>query len=940
MESSSRMSESEQNIAPFHHGTYHMLAEIGKGSFARVMKARHADSGQIFAIKMVKKKRLNNKLTANLQTEIQIMKNTRHPGIIRLYESYDTEGHVNLVMEYCKLGDMSRIIKHAGKLSTIPGLQEMDRRHHSYPKALNPMIVRLFARQLIDAIRFLHRRNLIHRDIKPQNILLDIEDVSNMSSERQVVLESLAKAIGVNVNAWRWLPLVKLADFGFARHLPSTSLAETLCGSPLYMGPEILRYERYDAKADLWSLGAVVFEMLTGKPPFRAKNHIELLRRIDTTVLEFPKPAINYPDGSDYPKDLQRFILGLLKKTPVERMSFETAFNHDAMVCTLEDLALEDSPSGAPTLTRRPGSARLSDGGNSLSRPGSSKSIRSVFQSSTHIHSPKRSNTTDGVNLNAPEASRRPPKRTATINDDGFTHTPVTSARSPSSSAFDPTVVQQTSSRSSIRGAANGLGIQGHSQNMGAASPRTRGTTSTEMTRAIEDALSPGVVPMSKSPSHSSVKGQKPKLASHKVGSEMAFERDYVVVEKKQVEVNAMADEMAASPQGHDKNQLIRRSQSSTAVNIPGRSSHGNNRNSMDLTPPASRSPSSISRAIQGATMRFFGVRFSPNRIVRGQSPPMYNPYPVGYTPPAAPGLITDGRNSGESQYNETRVAQMIEDYANRSDCIWSFAEIKFQQLMPESASSDVGSNSSKLADELSDLTDDAIVILSEEALLLYVKALGILATAIDFASQWWLRHSRLGDGPPHTTDRINATVQWLRNRFNDTLEKVEHVRLRLIQAQERLPEDHPAHPSHHAEDGAMSIGSGNLNVYISSRITADKLIYDRALEMCKHAAGDEMCKRNLSVCETYYSTALRMMEALLDRTDDNRSTNSEGGDGEFDQQQEEDQQHLEKMIHAIRGRLLATQQKMQSINENEKLYRAGAHRRSGSNTPVSVVSN
>ncbi|KKF93085.1 Serine/threonine-protein kinase ATG1 [Ceratocystis platani] len=653
MESSSRMSESEQNIAPFHHGTYHMLAEIGKGSFARVMKARHADSGQIFAIKMVKKKRLNNKLTANLQTEIQIMKNTRHPGIIRLYESYDTEGHVNLVMEYCKLGDMSRIIKHAGKLSTIPGLQEMDRRHHSYPKALNPMIVRLFARQLIDAIRFLHRRNLIHRDIKPQNILLDIEDVSNMSSERQVVLESLAKAIGVNVNAWRWLPLVKLADFGFARHLPSTSLAETLCGSPLYMGPEILRYERYDAKADLWSLGAVVFEMLTGKPPFRAKNHIELLRRIDTTVLEFPKPAINYPDGSDYPKDLQRFILGLLKKTPVERMSFETAFNHDAM------------------------------------------------------------------------------------------------------------------------------------------------------------------------------------------------------------------------------------------------------------------------------------------------SPPMYNPYPVGYTPPAAPGLITDGRNSGESQYNETRVAQMIEDYANRSDCIWSFAEIKFQQLMPESASSDVGSNSSKLADELSDLTDDAIVILSEEALLLYVKALGILATAIDFASQWWLRHSRLGDGPPHTTDRINATVQWLRNRFNDTLEKVEHVRLRLIQAQERLPEDHPAHPSHHAEDGAMSIGSGNLNVYISSRITADKLIYDRALEMCKHAAGDEMCKRNLSVCETYYSTALRMMEALLDRTDDNRSTNSEGGgDGEFDQQQEEDQQHLEKMIHAIRGRLLATQQKMQSINENEKLYRAGAHRRSGSNTPVSVVSN
>ena len=74
--------------------------------------------------------------------------------------------------------------------------------------------------------------------------------------------------------------MLKIADFGFARSLPSTSLAETLCGSPLYMAPEILRYEKYDAKADLWSVGTVLYEMVVGRPPFRATNHVELLRKI------------------------------------------------------------------------------------------------------------------------------------------------------------------------------------------------------------------------------------------------------------------------------------------------------------------------------------------------------------------------------------------------------------------------------------------------------------------------------------------------------------------------------------------------------------------------------------------------------------------------------------------------------------------------------------
>ena len=132
------------------------------------------------------------------------------------------------------------------------------------------------------------------------------------------------------------MPLLQVADFGFARFLPQASMAETLCGSPLYMAPEILRYEKYDAKADLWSSGAVLYEMCTGRPPFRAQNHVELLRRIEkgedrikfpedrppTTQLDQPLP----PPVAPVPDDLKLLIRGLLKRNPIERMPFDDFF--------------------------------------------------------------------------------------------------------------------------------------------------------------------------------------------------------------------------------------------------------------------------------------------------------------------------------------------------------------------------------------------------------------------------------------------------------------------------------------------------------------------------------------------------------------------------------------------------------------------------------------
>jgi serine/threonine-protein kinase ULK/ATG1 len=181
-----------------------------------------------------------------------------------------------------------------------------------------------------DALKFLRARNIIHRDIKPQNLLLSPYD--------EVTLFEFVYSAQIP-----GIPVLQVADFGFARFLPQASMAETLCGSPLYMAPEILRYEKYDAKADLWSCGAVLFEMCTGKTPFHAQNHVELLRRIEKGEdrIKFPedRPAITTIDphtgrqvtskayvATPVPEDLKDLIKRLLKRNPIQRMAFDDFF--------------------------------------------------------------------------------------------------------------------------------------------------------------------------------------------------------------------------------------------------------------------------------------------------------------------------------------------------------------------------------------------------------------------------------------------------------------------------------------------------------------------------------------------------------------------------------------------------------------------------------------
>ncbi|THH10496.1 hypothetical protein EW146_g8351 [Bondarzewia mesenterica] len=299
---------------------YVLVGDLGKGSFATVYKGYHEETRVEVAIKTVSRSSLSTKLLENLQSEIYILKSLSHRHITRLIDIVSAERNIYLIMEYCAGGDLTNYIKKRGRVEGLEYIPEPGAAPQYYPHprtgGLMEIVVRSFLRQLARALKFLRQRNLIHRDIKPQNLLL------KPASE-----EELGRGHPLGV------PILKVADFGFARSLPNAMMAETLCGSPLYMAPEILSFQKYDAKADLWSVGAVLYEMSVGKPPFRAQNHIELLKKIDRSkAIKFPDEDPRYgEDVSFVPADVKILIRMLLKRNPVERASFEEFFKSTAL---------------------------------------------------------------------------------------------------------------------------------------------------------------------------------------------------------------------------------------------------------------------------------------------------------------------------------------------------------------------------------------------------------------------------------------------------------------------------------------------------------------------------------------------------------------------------------------------------------------------------------
>jgi serine/threonine protein kinase len=263
---------------------------LGSGAFSEVYKGTHSQSKAQVAIKCILRSNLTPKLNSHLESEITVMRTLEHENVVRLLDVVKTDNHIYLIMEYCNSNDLAHYLKRNG---AIPDAR-----------------ARSFVKQLVLGIQHGRLFHLLHRDLKPQNLLL------HKNSEGQFVL--------------------KIADFGFAKFTDKeTDLAETLCGSPLYMAPEILRYQPYDAKGDLWSLGVIIYEMVTGRPPFTALNHVDLLKKIQTTPLTFPSP-------NTLPTDCVDLLRKLLVVDPKQRMSYEELFAHP--YCGLEVESIRTIP--------------------------------------------------------------------------------------------------------------------------------------------------------------------------------------------------------------------------------------------------------------------------------------------------------------------------------------------------------------------------------------------------------------------------------------------------------------------------------------------------------------------------------------------------------------------------------------------------------------------
>ncbi|XP_038639985.1 serine/threonine-protein kinase ULK3 [Scyliorhinus canicula] len=252
-----------------------LTEKLGSGTYATVYKAyRKVNSREVVAIKCVSKKSLNKASVENLLTEIEILKTVRHPHIVQLKDFQWDNVNIYLIMEFCAGGDLSRFIRSRRKLPE--------------------RVVRRFLQQLASALQYLHQRNISHLDLKPQNVLL-----SSFST-----------------------PHLKLADFGFAQHMSPWDEKHVLRGSPLYMAPEMVCRQQYDARADLWSVGVILYEALFGRPPFASKSFMELEEKIRSNR------AIELPPGARVSGDCRDLLVRLLERDPERRIIFEEFFTH------------------------------------------------------------------------------------------------------------------------------------------------------------------------------------------------------------------------------------------------------------------------------------------------------------------------------------------------------------------------------------------------------------------------------------------------------------------------------------------------------------------------------------------------------------------------------------------------------------------------------------
>uniref|UniRef100_A0AAZ3PKV8 Serine/threonine-protein kinase Sgk1 n=1 Tax=Oncorhynchus tshawytscha TaxID=74940 RepID=A0AAZ3PKV8_ONCTS len=265
----------QMNLGPSSNPTakpsdFHFLKVIGKGSFGKVLLARHRTDDQFYAVKVLQKKAiLKKKEEKHIMSERNVLlKNIKHPFLVGLHYSFQTADKLYFVLDYINGGELFYHLQRE--------------RRFLEPRA------RFYTAEIASALGYLHSLNIVYRDLKPENILLD--------SQGHIIL----------------------TDFGLCKeNIEQNGTTSTFCGTPEYLAPEVLHKQPYDRTVDWWCLGAVLYEMLYGLPPFYSRNTAEMYDNI------LNKPLQLKPNISNAAKHI---LEGLLQKDRTQRLGHSHDF--------------------------------------------------------------------------------------------------------------------------------------------------------------------------------------------------------------------------------------------------------------------------------------------------------------------------------------------------------------------------------------------------------------------------------------------------------------------------------------------------------------------------------------------------------------------------------------------------------------------------------------
>ena len=278
---------------------YFMKPPLGVGLFGTVFKARHKESGQIRAIKKIRKDHQKAKDVENLLKDVEILKKLDHPNIVKVYEFYQDEANYYIVTDYCSGGELfDRIIQE---------------------KNFNEIRAAEMMKYILSGIAYCHEKGLVHCDLKPENILLASSDPDET--------------------------LMKIIDFGNSSFCKPGDRLKSKFGSVYYVAPEVLQ-SSYNEKCDVWSLGVILFLLLCGKPPFNGNNDQDILTKVYVGSY-----SMEGPEWANISVEAKDLISKMLIKDFSLRISAKDALNHCWFVNNTKEKVLRlDIPIGRRSL--------------------------------------------------------------------------------------------------------------------------------------------------------------------------------------------------------------------------------------------------------------------------------------------------------------------------------------------------------------------------------------------------------------------------------------------------------------------------------------------------------------------------------------------------------------------------------------------------------------